>query len=153
MTDFPRLLVATEFPPNSPGGGAAIVRQMLKDWPAEKLYWWSCYPDESQLFGRKVAGHRVASIPPRFYPNRRGRALKSWLMEKFWLPSATRHFKQTLADLKPDVVWVIPHCWSIPPLPAVLPDAGIGFHVSVHDYPDLEVPVARFGTRRCSEMA
>jgi glycosyltransferase involved in cell wall biosynthesis len=153
MTDLPRLLVATEFPPNSTGGGAAIVRQMLKDWPAEKLFWWSCYRDSDQLFGRKVAEHRVASIPKRLYPNRRGRALKSWLMGKLWLPSATRHIRQTLAEVKPDVVWVVPHCWSIPPLGSVLPEAGIGFHVSVHDYPDLEVPIARFGAHRCAQMA
>ncbi len=42
---FPRLLVATEFAPNMPGGGGsgAVMRQMLKDWPAEKLFWWSCF--------------------------------------------------------------------------------------------------------------
>jgi hypothetical protein len=153
MTELPRLLVATEFPPNSPGGGAAIVRQMLKDWPAEKLFWWSCFPDSNELFGRKTAGHRVTSNPGRLYPNRRGRALKSWLMGKFWLPSAMRHLKQTLAELKPEVLWIIPHCWSIPPVAGVLPEAGIGFHVSVHDYPDIEAPVSRFGAQRCAQMA
>ena len=48
MTEFPRLLVATEFPPNAAGGGAAIVRQMLREWPAEKLFWWSCFPDNNR---------------------------------------------------------------------------------------------------------
>jgi hypothetical protein len=151
--DFPRLLVATEFPPNGAGGGAAVVRQMLKEWPAEKLFWWSCYPDRNKLFGRNVAEHYIAQIPQRLNPNRRWRMQKSWLLEKFWLPGATRHFKKTLETLKPEVVWTIPHCWSIPPIARVLPEAKIGFHVSIHDYADVQGEVNRFGARRAGEMA
>src|SRR5664279_4218512 len=134
MTEnFPRLLVATEFPPNASGGGPAVVRQMLKDWPSEKLFWWSCFPDRDVRFGRTVNTHRVATIPSRLYPHRRGRALKSWLMQNVWTPWATRHLKGTIKDINPDVIWVIPHCWSIPPLGKVLLNAEIGFHVSIHD--------------------
>ncbi len=154
--DLPRLLVATEAWPNAPGGGAAVMRQMLRDWPAEKLFWWSCFPDRGEAFGQKVAGHRVALIPPKLYPNRRWRAQKSWLLEKVWFPWATWHFKKTLEIFNPDVVWMIPHCWSIPPVSRVLPNARIGFHVSVHDYADVQGNVARFGvtrTRKMVEMA
>jgi len=91
-TDFPRLLVATEAWPNGPGGGLAVIRQMLRDWPAERLFWWSCFPDRDPHFGRRVAAHRVALIPPRLYPNRRWCRQKSWLLEKFWVPWAARHF-------------------------------------------------------------
>jgi hypothetical protein len=153
MTDFPRLLVATEFPPNGAGGGAAIVRQMLKDWPVEKLFWWSCHPDRDELFGQKTASHRVAQIPAKLNPNRRGRALKSWLMDKFWVPRATDHFQNTLETSKPEVVWAIPHGWSIPPMVRVLPQAGIGFHVSIHDYADIQPAIIRFGAPRAAEMA
>ena len=38
-SDFPKLLVATEFPPNAAGGGAAVLRQMLKEiQPNEQLF-------------------------------------------------------------------------------------------------------------------
>ena len=153
ISDFPKLLVATEFPPNSAGGGGAIVRQMLKDWPAAKLSWWSCARGPGEFFGRKVAEHRVAAIPPKLYPNRRWPVQKSWLLEKIWVPWAARHFKQTLADLKPEVVWIIPHGWAIPPLARVLPQAGIAFHASVHDYVDLQSTVARFGAARAKKIA
>ena len=153
MTDFPRLLVATEFPPNSPGGGGAVIRQMLKDWPAAKLSWWSCARDPNDLFGRKVAEHCVAAIPPKLYPNRRWPAQKSWLLEKAWVPWAARHLVKTLARLKPDAVWVVPHGWSIPPLAHVLPQAGTAFHVSVHDYADTQSAIARFGADRMKRMA
>ncbi len=133
---FPRLLVAMESSPNAAGGSGAIIRQMLKDWPAEKLFWWSCLPDRDRHFGREVAGHRVALIPRKFYPHRRWRAQKSWVLETFWSPWATRHFRNALDAFKPDVVWVHAHGWSIPPLARALPSAGVGFHVSIHDYAD-----------------
>ena len=133
---FPRLLVATEFAPNMPGGGGAVMRQMLKDWPAGNLFWWSCLPDRDELFGRQVAGRRVAHIPPKLYPNRRWRAQKSWLLDKFWVPWAAGHFRRTLKLFRPDAVWVLPHGWSIQTLARVMPRAGVGFHVSIHDFAD-----------------
>ena len=151
--NLPRLLVATEFPPNAPGGGGAIVRQMLKAWPLERLFWWSCQPEGNQIFGQQVAGHSVAAIPPKFYPNRRARELKCWLLEKFWTPWAARHFRRTLVAVQPDVVWIIPHCWSIPPLARAMPRAGIGFHVSIHDYPDVRSLANRFGTAQCRRLS
>ena len=148
MSDhYPRLLVATEFPPNAAGGSPAVMRQMLKDWPAENLFWWSCLPGRDEHFGRKVAAHSVAFIPQRLYPHRRWRAQKSWLLERFWVPWAAGHFRRTLKFFRPDAVWALPHGWSIPPLDRVLPHAGIGFHVSIHDYAD-----AHGTTRRSSRL-
>jgi hypothetical protein len=147
--DFPRLLVATEFAPNSSGGGAAIVRQMLKGWPVEKLFWWSCLPEQDRRFGQQTAAHLPASIPQKFYPHRRWTRQKSWLMENLWVPRAAGHLRRTLDEVRPGVVWTIPHAWAIPPLDRVLPGSGIGFHVSVHDYPDLKPQVEGLGADRC----
>lgn len=151
--NFPRLLVATEAWPNSPGGGVAIIRQMLKEWPTENLFWWSCFSGSDNIFGQKVASHRVATIPPKLYPNRRWREPKSMLLEWLWLPWAARHFADTLAGLKPDVVWVIPHCWAIPPLARKLPGRTTRFHVSIHDYMDIRGVIQKFGDRRSRQMA
>jgi glycosyltransferase involved in cell wall biosynthesis len=153
MTAFPRLLVATEFSPNAPGGGPAVVRQMLKPWPAEQLYWWSCMPERNELFGRKVTAHHVALIHGKLYPNRRWRPQRAWLLEKFWVPWAARQLRKTLADLQPDVIWAIPHAQAIPPLARVLPRAGIGLHVSIHDYMDNRGFGARFGLPRSRRFA
>src|SRR5262245_31486495 len=99
----PKLLVATEFPPNAAGGGPAIVRQMLKRWPPEKTYWWSCSPGGHTSFRHQVESHHVAAIPSRLYPHRRGRALKSFLLQHAWRPWASRQLQDTLDELQPDV--------------------------------------------------
>ena len=142
---YPKLLVATEFSPNAGGGGAAIARQMLKDWPVEKLFWWSCHPDADQVFGQRVAGHAVAAIPRKLYPHRRGLRQKSWLLQYFWSPWAARHFQKAVRSFQPDAVWVILHKWAIPPIAAALPATNVGFHVSIHDYPDDRETVIALG--------
>ena len=149
--DYPKLLVAGEFPPNASGGGGTIVRQMLKDWPVDRLFWWSCHPDSDKRFGQQVAAHRVATIPPRLYPNRRLLAPKTWFLKHVWSRWAEHHFCKTLSLFKPDVVWVIPSSWSIPPL-VRSPVAGpnLPFHVSVHDYADCNVWVKPFGLAQAS---
>ena len=151
--NFPRLLVATEAPPNSAGGGLSIIRQMLREWPANRLFWWSCLPEHDRHFGCKVAAHRVALIPKKLYPHRRWCGQKSWLLEKVWTPWSTRHFRNTLEIFKPDVIWVIPHGWAIPPLARVLPQANVGFHVSIHDYVDIQGNMVRFGGDRSRRLA
>ena len=153
MPDFPKLLVATEFPPNIPGGGGAIVRQMLKDWPIEKLFWWSCQEDKNQQYGQRTARHFVANIPQKLYPKKRGRWVKSCLLEIFWRPWAEQHFKKTLADLQPDVVWTIPHGWSTQPLANVLLNAKIPYHFSIYDYPDIRTAIDLMGMKRCQRLA
>ena len=150
---FPRLLVATEFPPNASGGGGAIVRQMLKGWPVEKLIWWSCVPDSGQRFSQSVTAHAVARIPHKLYPQRRYRRQKSWLLENIWSPWAARNFRQTLTIFKPEVVWVIPHGWAIPPLARALAHTQVGFHVSVHDYMDNQGSMAGYGAARAHRLS
>jgi glycosyltransferase involved in cell wall biosynthesis len=153
MKNFPRLLVAAEFPPNMPGGGGAIMRQMLKDWPVERLFWWSCLPDRNQCFGQRVATHRVAIIPSRLYPNKRFLSSKTWILKHFWSRWAAHHFRETLALVKPDVVWVIPLSWCLPPLFKELLPSGIPFHVSVPDYADCGGWAKKFRQSQTREFA
>lgn len=150
---FPRLMVATEFAPNASGGGPAVVRQMLQNWPPENLFWWSCLPERNQSSGQRVALHRVANIPSRLYPNRRLASVKSWLLENLWAPRATRQFRDTLNAINPHMLWVIPHGWAIPPLASVLPGGKRRFHTTVQDYMDARRYVSRFGIERSRRLA
>ena len=129
------------------------MRQMLKDWPIDRLQWWSCFPDHDQRFGQRVAAHRVAAFPPKLYPHRRWRMQKSWILENFWVPWAARHFRETLSEFQPDAVWVIPVWWAILPMANVLLKSNIGFHVTVQDYADAREWAAQFGLARTRRMA
>jgi hypothetical protein len=148
-----KLLVATEFPPNASGGGPAIVRQMLRDWPADELFWWSCLPDRDRRFDQKVAHHFCATIPRKLMPHRRLTHVKSALLDWFWTPFASSRLEKTIRQVQPDVIWAIPHNWSILPLARVLPTSGVGFHVTIQDYVDVHGQEGRFGRARCSRMA
>jgi glycosyltransferase involved in cell wall biosynthesis len=53
----------------------------------------------------------------------------------------------------PDVVWVIPHNWSIPPIARVLLPRGEGCHVTMQDYVDVHGQPQKFGIERCRRMA
>jgi hypothetical protein len=148
-----KLLVATEFPPNASGGGPAVVRQMLQGWPAKDLFWWSCLPERDSRFGQRVKATFCATIPPKLMPHRRLTRAKAALLERWWSPCATLHLARTIRRVQPDAVWVIPHNWSILPPSAVLPTAGIGFHVTVQDYVDVHGQLQKFGPSRCGRMA
>lgn len=121
---------------------------MLKGWPVEKLFWWSCLPENNRHFGQRVAAHAVAGIPPRLYPTRRLRFQKSWFLENFWSRWAAVHLQKTLAAFQPEAIWVIPHGWSIPPLAKAVPAANVGYHVSIHDYADTQSAAVSLGAGR-----
>lgn len=148
-----KLLVATEFPPNAAGGGPAIVRQMLREWPADELFWWSCLPDRDKRFGQEVSRNFCAAIPTKLMPHRRLTRLKSGLLDSFWKPWASAHLLKTIRRVQPDAIWVIPHNWSIGPLVSVVPSSGIGFHVTMQDYVDVHGQEDKFGRARCRRMA
>jgi hypothetical protein len=148
-----KLLVATEFPPNSSGGGPAVVRQMLRGWPTEELFWWSCLPERDTRFGQTVGEACCAPIPRKLLPHRRFTVFKSALLDHCWAPYAKAHLARTIWRVQPDAVWIIPHNWSILPAAAVLPKNGVGFHVTMQDYVDVHGQLQKFGPARCRRMA
>ena len=148
-----KLLVATEFPPNAAGGGPAVVRQMLKEWPVQDLLWWSCLPQRDYRFGQRVQELYCATLPGKLYPNRKFATAKSFILEAFWAKFAAHHLAKTLHESKPDVVWLIPHNWSIFPAARVLGRRFPRYHVTVQDYVDIHGNPLRFGVTRCRRMA
>jgi glycosyltransferase involved in cell wall biosynthesis len=148
---FPRLLIATEFPPDASGGGPAVVRQLLKNWPPEKLAWWSCLPGEQRSLELQIAMHRVATIPRKLYPHFRLMGLKAWVLKNAWAPWAAKHLRGTIREYRPDVIWTIPNLWSILPLANVLPTAAVPYRITIHDYPDTRQSQANMGraTAQC----
>ena len=148
-----RLLVAFEFSPNASGGGPAVVRQLLRGWPAEDLFWWSCFPERDARFGQVFGGKACARIPAKLRPLRRFTSVKSWLLERAWAPFAATHLRRTIRAVRPDAIWAVPHNWAILPQAAVLPRAGVGFHVTFQDYVDVHGQEESFGPARCRRMA
>jgi hypothetical protein len=152
-SSYPKLLIATEYAPNSPGGGFVIVRQMLRGWPLERIDWWSCRPAPAGDVKQTVSRLATASLPPKLYPNRRFGRIRGALMERFWAPYASSHLRRTIREFQPDVIWGIPQGYAIPPLADVLLGGQVPFHVTMHDYPDLENTVKRIGAAQARSLA
>ena len=86
-------------------------------------------------------------------PHRRLTRVKSALLDRFWAPLASAHLLRTIRQIRPEVIWAIPHNWSILPLGSVLPKTGIGFHVTMQDYVDVHGQAKKFGSAQCRRMA
>jgi hypothetical protein len=146
-----RLLIATEFPPNGSGGGPAVLRQMLRGWPIEDLFWWNCIQDVDTRFRQDCAARYVAKIPAKLVPYRRLTRIKSALLGRFWAAWAEEHLAKAVVASSPNVIWAVPHNWSILPL-GILRSVPMGFHVTVQDYVNVHGQEAKFGSALCSRM-
>ncbi len=149
---FPSLLVVAEFPPNAPDGGAALFRQMLKDYPPEQIWWWSCFPNRGSASVQPVREHFCCRIPLRLYPNRRLAGAKAWILSKAWVPLATRHLLKTVSQVRPEQIWTNLHGWAIPPVHEAKLVETHRCHTSVWDYQDHNTSRSRFGPTGASRI-
>lgn len=155
-----RLLVATDFNPDSPGGGPSVVRQMLAGFPGD-VHWWSCRPAVGGTAGKR-AGFEVSSLrccpPGKLMPARLLTRIKAFLMERLWSPRAAASLVGSIRLTKPDCVWAIPHDWSILPLSRALLGESPGstpccLHVTIQDYPDIHGHSEAWGASRTKHLA
>lgn len=145
-----RLLVATDFNPSSPGGGAAVIRQMLQGFREEghSIHWWSCRKNEKSIENFSVNGLIQCPIPSKLIPSRRVARIKSALVRNIWAPLASKSLSSTIKTLQPDCVWAIPHNWSILPLHQALISQRhkkMRIHTTIQDYPDIHGNSNRWG--------
>lgn len=151
-----RLLIASDFPPDAPGGGPAVVRQMLSGLPGQ-VFWWSCRPSVS--LNSKAAPPPVSEAahasPGKLFPQKRWTHMKALAMRTFWAPYAAHSLKQFIGKVSPDCVWAIPHDWSILPLSQILLRKDRGFsrlHTTIQDFPDAHFHAARWGYYAVSKL-
>jgi hypothetical protein len=136
-----KLLVATDFNPNSPGGGPAVIRQMLTGFreAGHSISWWSCRSEEQVGETFFVDYLARCPIPRKLIPATKLPKIKSALLHKFWAPVASTSLQRVLQDIQPECVWAIPHNLSILPLYQCLSrknPTAFRFHTTIQDYPD-----------------
>lgn len=151
-----KLLVATDFPPDAPGGGPAVIRQMLRSFPGQ-IYWWSCRRSLARASGfppQPVLEHAHAS-PRRLFPQKRLTRWKAIAMRTLWAPYAAHSLTNFLRKISPDCVWAIPHDWSILPLYRVLlreTPSPLHLHTTIQDFPDIHHHGADWGPKIVSTL-
>ena len=155
MRRLPRILVATQFGPNACGGGPAIIRQALKEYEPSGIGWWSCSQDVSAAFGFRVGFEAGYRIPNKLYPYRRAVASKGLILENIWSPLARASLEKAVSRWQPDLLWVIPHMWSILPIASYLKrrQGALPYHVTMQDYMDMEANVPMLGRARGKRLS
>lgn len=146
--NLPRILVIHDHRSDA-RATADLLRQLLLGYPPEKLAWWYCL--KSELHARPdlpVGSHHHFRIPPRLVPSVRLTALKSALVDNFWVPLAARHLEKTLAVVKPELVLGLLYGWSVPVLARVRWPETSRRHFSLWDYPDTQGMVKILGPAR-----
>jgi len=151
-----KLFIATDFPPDAPGGGPAIVRQMLRGFGAQ-VYWWSCRPSLHHSlsdFAPQLAEFKCAP-PGKLFPQKRWTRSKALAMRSLWAPYATHSLASFLQKVSPDCVWAIPHDWSILPLhQALLKSVSKSWliHATIQDFPDIHQHASLWGLQTVSAL-
>ena len=151
-----KLFIATDFPPDAPGGGPAIVRQMLRGFRAQ-VYWWSCRPSlrHSQSDFAAPLTEFICAPPGKFFPQKRLTRWKAIAMRTLWAPYAAHSLGNFLKKVSPDCVWAIPHDWSIFPLYQALLKCGPKswlMHATIQDFPDIHHHAALWGPKIVSAL-
>jgi hypothetical protein len=152
ISSFPRILVASDVGPFGAGGSAAIMKQILRGHPKERLFLWSASrvgvlpPDFPQ--DQHVSG----ILPPLLVPHLRYTRVKAVFIEHGWSQFAAWHLWKTVAKVRPDVVWLVANLRVIFPFVLASRRLTVPFHVSIHDYPGIHNQKNIYGTTRCERM-
>src|SRR5260370_337955 len=145
---FPKLLVITEFPPNSP----TLNVQCLKGFPADQISWWSCTPETTSVYGQKYSRHFYCRLPRRLMGRHRLTRLKCLLIEALWTPYACQHLKRTVAAVRPAQIWLNLYGWPITPIWRSGIVGSVPTHATIWDFPDTDEDLRRCGPKRCQQI-
>lgn len=147
--NFPKILFVNDYRPESEVL-ADLIRQLLQGYPAEKISWWHCRQTPHYAKPDLQAGSvHYFPLATRLVPNQRLTAPKSYFLERIWAPLAGIHLRRTIAQVKPDVVWIFcnANCWSgVAATMAGL--RNIRLHVSLWDYHDINSGIHALGPTR-----
>lgn len=148
----PKILIATAFPPDVPGGSPWLFYQLLRGADPSRISWWSISGHAPEHTRERVGTYREGRMPSRLVPHRRFVAFKCFLLEKLWVPFAALSLRRYISRQKPDMLWIIGYGWSIPVLHRAVRDLAMPWHISVHDMADTDGQVASLGAERAAKF-
>jgi len=148
MGSFPKILFVHDYRPES-RIFADLIRQMFLGYPMDKINWWHCR--QAPLYERpdlRAASVHGYCVSEKLVPHMRWVGVKSFILENLWAPLAARHLERTIATVKPDLVAALLFGWSVPALRRVRLPAGQRMHVSLWDFPDINIMRKALGESR-----
>lgn len=135
-THFPKILFVHDYRPEA-RVLTDLMRQLFLGYPTEKIHWWHCR--ETALYDKpdlRAASLHGLCMSEKMVPHVRWTKIKSTLLENFWAPRAARHLERTIAEVQPDLIWLLLFGWTIPVVERTRFPAGARIHASLCDMPD-----------------
>jgi hypothetical protein len=147
---FPKILFVHDYRPEA-RVLMDLLRQLLLGYPTAKLHWWHCREtllyEKPDLYAASLHG---LCMPEKLVPHRRWTGVKSFLLENFFSPLAAWNLEQTIARVKPDLIWLLLFGWTIPIVERTRFPAGARIHASLCDMPDTNGMKRVLGAARCA---
>ncbi|TAN38946.1 MAG: hypothetical protein EPN23_01510 [Verrucomicrobia bacterium] len=137
MHDVPKLLVIACFHPDRPHGGAHVMRQLLRDYPKDRLAWWCL--DANAIPAGFLPREQVyrMRLPLAFVAREKYRWLKNSLAERLWVPVAARQLTAVLDHWDPEGVVFLPQAWLVPVFLRIWSaQKHRSLHLVLHDFLD-----------------
>ena len=148
-TAFPKILFVNDFRPDAQALGD-LVRQLLLGYPAEKIHWWHCREtDRYKKPDLHAASVQGCCIPNKLVPHFRWTGIKCSLLETFWAPRAARYLERTIAEVKPDIIWILLGGWTMAAVERTRFPADARIHITMCDMPDNNGARGTLGAARC----
>jgi hypothetical protein len=149
---FPKILFVHDYRPEA-RALTDLMRQLFLGYPTEKIHWWHCR--QTPLYEKpdlRAASVQGCCIPDKLVPHVRGTEIKSVILENFWVPRAARHLEHTIAEVKPDLIWLLLFGWTIPVVERTRFPARARLHASLCDMPDTNGMKRVLGAARCGRF-
>jgi hypothetical protein len=137
---IPKILLVSHYLPEGGAGGGVILRDLLEEYPAEKLFWAGMYgPINYKKNWRKDIPRFFCPFlsPGRFFPYWNFFDVK--FFHRLFAKSYTNRLMKVVSYFKPDLVWCIAEKETIPLLLNICEVlSNLPIHISIHDDPVIE---------------
>jgi hypothetical protein len=134
MSEFPRTLLLTAWPPDGHYAGAEAMRRLLRVLPSERVLWCSLKATKGPL-SPEMPSHKAIVAPTLHWRLRNGIAGYVWdfdLMPR----RLARKIITECRTFKPEVIWVLPELQAIPVGYQLARRCGLPLHATVYDAPE-----------------
>ena len=136
----PKILFISNYLPEGGAGGGVILRDLLLEYPEDKLFWAAMYgPFNYSPVWKKSVGRHYFPFPKLGRYSQYWKLLEVKYVHRVFVKAYIRRLKRIINIWKPDLIWGVIQKLTVPLFSSVCETfSNIPIHISIHDDPILE---------------